>query len=61
MTDPIAIDRSAVLWESAPGVTNAIEAHVVALGGWVCEQHPWLEWPHDECAGPGMPALPEDA
>ena len=21
----------------------------------VCEAHPWLEWPHDDCAGPGMP------
>ena len=20
----------------------------------VCEQHPWLEWPHDDCVGPGM-------
>lgn len=20
-----------------------------------CEEHPWLEWPHDECAGPGTP------
>lgn len=23
--------------------------------GMVCEQHPWSEWPHDDCAGPGMP------
>ena len=23
-------------------------------GGWVCEQHPDREWPHDDCAGPGM-------
>jgi len=33
---------------------------------WICEQHPWLEWPHHDCAGPGMPAserenLHEDA
>lgn len=20
-----------------------------------CEKHPWLEWPHDDCAGPGIP------
>jgi hypothetical protein len=20
-----------------------------------CEKHPWLEWPHDDCAGPGTP------
>ena len=22
---------------------------------WICEQHPWLAWPHDRCDGPGMP------
>ena len=22
---------------------------------WFCERHPWLGWPHGECAGPGMP------
>ena len=22
---------------------------------WICEAHPWLEWPHDDCAGPGAP------
>ncbi len=21
----------------------------------ICEQHPDSEWPHDECAGPGVP------
>jgi len=21
----------------------------------ICEQHPWLSWPHDECKGPGCP------
>ena len=21
----------------------------------ICERHPWLEWPHDDCAGPGCP------
>ena len=20
-----------------------------------CEEHPWLEWPHEDCLGPGMP------
>ena len=20
-----------------------------------CEAHPWLEWPHEDCPGPGMP------
>ncbi len=23
--------------------------------GWICEQHPNMFWPHDECTGPGMP------
>jgi hypothetical protein len=23
--------------------------------GWVCELHLHLAWPHDDCAGPGMP------
>ena len=22
---------------------------------WICEKHPELDWPHDDCAGPGMP------
>jgi hypothetical protein len=22
---------------------------------WICEQHPDQGWPHDDCAGPGMP------
>jgi len=22
---------------------------------WVCEEHPDKEFPHDDCAGPGMP------
>lgn len=21
---------------------------------WVCEQHPYFCWPHNDCAGPGM-------
>jgi hypothetical protein len=35
--------------------------HVQALrcpkcaGGLICEAHPNLPWPHDGCAGPGMP------
>lgn len=28
-------------------------------GGWVCELHPWLDFPHDDCPGPGM--LHDDA
>ncbi len=23
--------------------------------GWICEEHPNLPWPHDDCSGPGMP------
>ena len=23
--------------------------------GWICEQHPHKEFPHDDCAGPGIP------
>jgi hypothetical protein len=23
--------------------------------GWICEQHPDRPWPHDACAGAGMP------
>lgn len=25
--------------------------------GWHCAQHPDQPWPHDDCAGPGMPCL----
>lgn len=31
----------------------------VAEPVWRCEQHPELEWPHDDCAGPGMLIFPE--
>jgi len=24
--------------------------------GWVCEVHPTLGWPHDDCGGPGVPS-----
>ena len=23
--------------------------------GWICEAHPDRPWPHDDCAGPGIP------
>ena len=26
------------------------------LNEWICEEHPLKPWPHDDCAGPGMPA-----
>lgn len=25
------------------------------LGGWTCEKHPGVPWPHGDCAGPGTP------
>jgi hypothetical protein len=31
------------------------EKHVDCDEGEVCEAHPELPWPHDDCAGPGMP------
>ena len=24
--------------------------------GWICEEHPDLPWPHDDCGEPGVPA-----
>jgi hypothetical protein len=36
------------------------ERELIGRDGWMCEQHPGLEWPHDDgftgppCAGPGM-------
>lgn len=42
-----------IIWESASGITASIDAYVEARGGWVCEQHPWLGWPHGDCEGPG--------
>lgn len=27
-----------------------------AVTDMVCEEHPWLPWPHGECGGPGMPS-----
>lgn len=50
----VAIDRDEVIWEIEPGVTNAIETAIEEGGGLVCEQHPEREWPHGDCAGPGM-------
>jgi hypothetical protein len=27
----------------------------VCVNGWRCEQHGEQGWPHDDCAGPGVP------
>lgn len=43
-----------VLWELYPGVTNEID---LLAEEWVCEQHPDQEFPHDDCAGPGIPKM----
>lgn len=55
-----AIDRSEVVWELYPGAANDIEEIVERCGGWVCEQHPDLPFPHGDCAGPGMLRNEED-
>ena len=34
---------------TAPEITEANHTDMI------CEGHPWLEWPHDDCAGPGCP------
>ena len=31
----------------------------VCVNGWACEEHPEKPWPHDECAGPGVPCRVE--
>jgi hypothetical protein len=48
----MSIDR--VFAEVSPGAAYEIARLVVWAGGWVCEEHPDLEWPHDDCPGPGM-------
>lgn len=47
-------DRSLVIAECYPGATNDIDNLAEANGGWVCEQHAGVEWPHDDCPGPGV-------
>lgn len=43
-----------VIAEAAPGIHDRIQALAEACGGWCCEEHPDLPFPHDECPGPGM-------
>lgn len=43
--------------EEALGPPN-VECPVCSTGemaGWCCEAHPSEPFPHDDCAGPGMP------
>lgn len=37
-------------WQYVHEAQNAL----LARDGWMCEAHPGLEWPHGDCAGPGM-------
>jgi hypothetical protein len=37
-------------------LTKPAQQHTCEAG-WICEQHPEQGWPHDDCAGPGMPCL----
>ena len=34
---------------------DCAEMFLAADGSMMCEKHPGWEWPHDACAGPGMP------
>jgi hypothetical protein len=43
-----------VIVEAFPGAVDAIMRLAGESGGWVCELHPDREWPHGDCAGPGM-------
>jgi hypothetical protein len=45
-------ERSALL-----GQLGFVSEALVCVIGWVCERHPWLGWPHDDCPGPGMRCL----
>src|SRR3990167_6498238 len=42
-----------------PAPAPEIDPFVPVIGphedGWICETHPEREWPHEDCAGPGMP------
>jgi hypothetical protein len=33
---------------------TATKPPCLPLRGWICEEHPDLPWPHDDCAGQGM-------
>ena len=40
-------------------LTHERDAELLKQDGWMCEQHPGREFPHDDCAGPGMPWIVE--
>ena len=37
------------------GHLTALERVCFCVNGWVCEAHPECGWPHDQCAGAGVP------
>jgi hypothetical protein len=39
----------------AMGEENLHSGSCHCTEGWICETHPHLPWPHDDCGGPGMP------
>lgn len=39
--------------------THEWQAKLIARDGLMCETHPGLDWPHDDCSGPGAPWLIE--
>jgi hypothetical protein len=57
---PCAIELTMV--RSAKSLTDSadsnalLEVHSLCEGtGWICEEHPWLQFGHDDCPGPGIP------
>lgn len=56
----MSTDRSRVVWEVYPGAANFMDRLIEEGGGLVCEAcfeatGEIREWPHGDCAGPGMP------
>lgn len=39
--------------------THERQAKLIEADGWMCEQHPGVQWPHGDCAGPGVPWMIE--
>lgn len=39
--------------------THERQAALIKADGLMCESHPGVEWPHGDCAGPGMPWMIE--
>jgi hypothetical protein len=41
-------------WQQ-PRPIEVVTGICYCVEGWICEQHPDRGWPHEDCAGPGMP------